>query len=91
MENSQPQMAVVQWVDSLLRNSELELRDILKQGRPAKGGSVGWLLRNDELGVTLALTSFQYEENAPTYRQITTIPRCAVESVVCLAAHSDRC
>ena len=85
--NIEPYMAVVVWLDSALNGAEMEQQEAVEEIVPVVGTSVGWVLRDDDTAVVLALSRFQHAAHTG-WRQISAIPRCAVVSVQRLKARA---
>ncbi len=61
---------MVEWFDAVDWESPVALSEVASRHRPEEVVSIGWLLKEDEIGVTLACE--YYDE---TYRRTEFIPR----------------
>ena len=64
------------WNDAWIRESPVTLEDVGASHEPEVVTTIGWVLRDDEIGISLAN---EYYDN--TYRGRTFIPRGMVKSV----------
>lgn len=72
-------LVLVTWNDAWVRGEEpVTMADVAASHKPMVIHTLGWLLRDDEMGVSIA--NENYAEDA-TYRGRTFIPRVMVESV----------
>lgn len=74
--NSLPLVLVI-WLDAWVRADEpVSLTDVALSHKPTKVHTLGWLLQDDAIGVSLA-----NEEYDGTFRGRTFIPRAMIETV----------
>lgn len=74
-------LAFVVWEDAWSNTSNnWTAKEVVKQS-PCILRSVGFLLQDDETGVSLAL---EYEESVGSYRKVQHIPRQSIQKVIYL-------
>ena len=69
-------LVIVEWLDAVDWESPVSLEEASSRHRPELVISVGWLLKDDEVGVLLA--DEYYDE---MYRRMEFIPRVNIRSV----------
>lgn len=70
-------LVLVTWHDAWINETPVTVEDVAASHKPEVIRTLGWLLRDDDTGVSLA-----NEHYAGTYRGRTFIPRGMVVSVV---------
>lgn len=76
------QFVIVLWNDAWMDATEpVTLVDVESKHRPLLVKTFGWLLKDDEVGVTLASERYLDNSEHDVFRAATFIPRAMIQSV----------
>jgi len=76
--NGQPEIAYVEWIDSTRTEGWCTAREIEDACTPMECCTVGFLVREDDRAIVLALNTARGEHVGSPYGSLMTIPRASI-------------
>ena len=78
---------IVLWRDAWGSDVDVDISNL--EHEPVETETLGWLLRSDYIGVTLAMDGYTAADMADSYRNTAFIPRGMIKRIIHLQRDSD--